>query len=156
MGPVFFEQLQSVTSSELMYFVENVGACAGCCFDPLCSPPGVSPCRSADPPTSPGSEGAWSRGSPSSGTPPSQLLWKWVFRQGYHFLSQILNVDTDWPQDAQQSQPTMPWAALTLWSQIKHKVLFTAAAVVTISHYRMMVKTKMEFNPWSQWCHKAQ
>lgn len=101
--PVFFEQLQSVKSAEFMYFEENVGVCAGCCFDPLCSPPSVSPCGSADPPTSPQSEGAWSPGSPSSGTPPSQLLWKWVFRKGYHFLSQICNTDTDWLQESQQS-----------------------------------------------------
>lgn len=96
-GPVFFEQLQSVKSAEFMYFEENVGVCAGCCFDPLCSPPCVSPCGSANPPTSPQSEGAWSPGSPSSGTPPSQLLWKWLLP------GLPLPVTDLWLQEAQQS-----------------------------------------------------
>lgn len=81
---MFFEQLQSKKSEEFMCCEENVCVCADCCFDPLCSPPSVSS-GSADPPASPRSEGAWSPGSPSSVTPPSQLLWKYMdmFWQGY-------------------------------------------------------------------------
>lgn len=76
---MFSEQLQSKKSEAFMCCEENVCVyvCAACCFDPLRSPPSVSP-GSADPPASPRSEGAWSPGSPSSVTPPSQLLWKYM------------------------------------------------------------------------------
>lgn len=61
--------------------------CAGRSSPRLCSPPsvfsGVSP-GPADPPASPRSVGAWSPGSPSSGSPPSQLLRKRMLCRGYH------------------------------------------------------------------------
>lgn len=66
---------------------------------PLCSPPtvssGVSP-GSADPPASPRSEGAWSLGSPSSVSPPSQLLWKWT-KNIFMLLDKLLQQESSPP-----------------------------------------------------------